>query len=58
MKTTLKVLLSIALFASIALADGNQGTGGSPMAQPDPANDQPVIAIVVAVIRDYLGLGY
>jgi hypothetical protein len=56
MKTTLKVFLAISLFGSIALADGNQGSGGSPVAH-EPA-DSPVIAIVISAIEQYLGFSF
>jgi hypothetical protein len=56
MKTTLKVFLSIALFSSIALADGNQGSGGCPGVQTTKSPS--VMTVVVSVVKQYLGLGY
>ena len=56
MKTTLKVFLTISLFCSIALADGNQGSGGSPVAN-DPTKT-PAMAIVISVVEQYLGLSF
>lgn len=52
MKTTIKLVLALSLFGSIALADGNQGNGGSPAYQP------PVVKVVLGVVRQYLGLGF
>lgn len=52
MKTTIKLVLALSLFGSVALADGNQGNGGSPVAY------QPiVVTAVVSVVKQYLGLG-
>jgi len=56
MKTTIKLILALSLFGSIALADGNQGTGGSPMAQPDPTTTSTVVVrVVLDVVSQYLG---
>ena len=52
MKTTLKLVLALSLFGSIALADGNQGNGGSPAYQP------PFVRVVVGVVKQFLGLGF
>lgn len=56
MKTTLKVFLCLALLSTIALADGNQGTGGSPMPQPGPTDDQAVVTVIVSTVAGYFGL--
>lgn len=56
MKTTLKVFLAISMFGSIALADGNQGSGGSPIAN-EPAKAS-VMTIVVSAVEQYLGLSF
>jgi len=56
MKTTIKLILALSLFGSIALADGNQGTGGSPMAQPSPTTtDSITVTVVLNVVKLYLG---
>jgi hypothetical protein len=56
MKTTIKLILALSLFGSIALADGNQGTGGSPMAQPSPTTtDSITVTVVLDVVKLYLG---
>jgi hypothetical protein len=44
MKTTMKIFLSICIFATVALADGDMGTGGKkpcPTAAPCLVNVQP-----------------
>ncbi len=56
MKTTLKVILAISLFSSIALADGNQGSGGHVFVQPNKAPS--VMTVVVSVVKQYFGLGF
>jgi hypothetical protein len=59
MKTTIKLVLAVSLFGSIALADGNQGNGGSPMAQPGTVRTPSVaVRVVLGVVRQYLGLGF
>ena len=54
MKTTIKLILALSLFGSIALADGNQGTGGSPMAQPT-TTDSITVTVVFDMVKLYLG---
>ena len=56
MKTTLKILLTLALFSTVALADGNQGSGGSPVFI-EPIKT-PVIEVVISVVKQYFGLGF
>ena len=60
MKTTLKVFLTISLFCSMALADGNQGSGGRPGTEPTKttATRVVVIDVVISVFRQYLGIGF
>jgi hypothetical protein len=57
MKTTLKLFLVLSLFTSIALADGNQGGGGSPLVEPTKT---PVIIteVVISVLEQYLGISF
>ena len=59
MKTTIKLVLALSLFGSIALADGNQGNGGTPGAPPTiKTPDRVVVSVVLGVVRQYLGLGF
>ena len=56
MKTTLKAFLAISLFCTVALADGNQGSGGSPILT-EPTKT-PVLEVVVSVVKQFFGLGF
>lgn len=59
MKTTIKLVLALSLFGSIALADGNQGNGGSPVFHQPSLSRTPSVAVrvVLGVVKQYLGLG-
>jgi hypothetical protein len=58
MKTTLKVFLTISLFCSIALADGNQGSGGRPGIGGITISTASAVQTVISVIRQHISLGF